>query len=78
MSAISAGTLLFRGLLHRQANTDHACTQHSSSSNAPASHCTGDQAIEMFQEAYGDDFIQSGVGYVIVIEPLSGPDKSQQ
>lgn len=32
-----------------------------------ATHCTGDRAIEMFKEAYGDDFIQMGVGRVIKI-----------
>jgi 7,8-dihydropterin-6-yl-methyl-4-(beta-D-ribofuranosyl)aminobenzene 5'-phosphate synthase len=32
------------------------------------SHCTGDQAIQMFREAYGDDFIESGAGCVISIE----------
>jgi 7,8-dihydropterin-6-yl-methyl-4-(beta-D-ribofuranosyl)aminobenzene 5'-phosphate synthase len=32
-------------------------------------HCTGDQAIRMFAEAYGDDFIAAGVGKVILIEP---------
>jgi 7,8-dihydropterin-6-yl-methyl-4-(beta-D-ribofuranosyl)aminobenzene 5'-phosphate synthase len=33
------------------------------------SHCTGDVAIRMFREEYGDDFIESGVGCVIVIGP---------
>jgi 7,8-dihydropterin-6-yl-methyl-4-(beta-D-ribofuranosyl)aminobenzene 5'-phosphate synthase len=33
------------------------------------SHCTGDRAIDMFREEYEDDFIESGVGRVIVIEP---------
>jgi 7,8-dihydropterin-6-yl-methyl-4-(beta-D-ribofuranosyl)aminobenzene 5'-phosphate synthase len=32
------------------------------------SHCTGDQAIAMFAAEYGGDFIQSGVGRVIVVE----------
>lgn len=32
-------------------------------------HCTGDQAIRMFAETYGDDFIAAGVGKVILIEP---------
>ncbi len=32
-------------------------------------HCTGDLAIQMFRQEYGDDFIQAGVGRVIVIEP---------
>jgi 7,8-dihydropterin-6-yl-methyl-4-(beta-D-ribofuranosyl)aminobenzene 5'-phosphate synthase len=33
------------------------------------SHCTGDLAIEKFRQEYGEDFIQAGVGRVIVIEP---------
>jgi 7,8-dihydropterin-6-yl-methyl-4-(beta-D-ribofuranosyl)aminobenzene 5'-phosphate synthase len=33
------------------------------------SHCTGDVAIGMFREEYGDDFIESGAGCVIIIEP---------
>jgi 7,8-dihydropterin-6-yl-methyl-4-(beta-D-ribofuranosyl)aminobenzene 5'-phosphate synthase len=33
------------------------------------SHCTGDQAMNMFRDEYGDDFIESGVGFTIVIEP---------
>lgn len=32
-------------------------------------HCTGDQAIKTFVEEYDDDFIQAGVGRVIVVEP---------
>jgi 7,8-dihydropterin-6-yl-methyl-4-(beta-D-ribofuranosyl)aminobenzene 5'-phosphate synthase len=32
------------------------------------SHCTGEQAIEMLRESYGDDFIASGVGCVIPID----------
>ena len=31
-------------------------------------HCTGDQAIGQFRNAFGDDFIQVGVGKVIEIE----------
>jgi 7,8-dihydropterin-6-yl-methyl-4-(beta-D-ribofuranosyl)aminobenzene 5'-phosphate synthase len=31
------------------------------------SHCTGELAIRMFAEEYGDDFIPTGVGSVIVI-----------
>jgi 7,8-dihydropterin-6-yl-methyl-4-(beta-D-ribofuranosyl)aminobenzene 5'-phosphate synthase len=31
------------------------------------SHCTGDQARAMFAEAYGDDYIEAGVGFVIVV-----------
>lgn len=30
-------------------------------------HCTGDKAIVMFKEAYGDDFVPMGVGKVIEI-----------
>lgn len=30
-------------------------------------HCTGDRAIALFLEAYGEDFIQNGVGQVIEI-----------
>jgi 7,8-dihydropterin-6-yl-methyl-4-(beta-D-ribofuranosyl)aminobenzene 5'-phosphate synthase len=33
------------------------------------SHCTGDQAIALFHEAYQEDFIESGVGKVLVIDP---------
>jgi 7,8-dihydropterin-6-yl-methyl-4-(beta-D-ribofuranosyl)aminobenzene 5'-phosphate synthase len=33
------------------------------------SHCTGDAAIEAFRHEYGPDFIEAGVGRVIVIEP---------
>jgi 7,8-dihydropterin-6-yl-methyl-4-(beta-D-ribofuranosyl)aminobenzene 5'-phosphate synthase len=33
------------------------------------SHCTGDQAIALFREAYGEDFIQSGAGQVFHIGP---------
>jgi 7,8-dihydropterin-6-yl-methyl-4-(beta-D-ribofuranosyl)aminobenzene 5'-phosphate synthase len=33
------------------------------------SHCTGDQAIALFREAYQDDFIEAGVGKVLVINP---------
>jgi 7,8-dihydropterin-6-yl-methyl-4-(beta-D-ribofuranosyl)aminobenzene 5'-phosphate synthase len=32
------------------------------------SHCTGDQAITMFEQEYVQDFIHSGVGNVILIE----------
>jgi metal-dependent hydrolase (beta-lactamase superfamily II)/CubicO group peptidase (beta-lactamase class C family) len=30
-------------------------------------HCTGEQAIAMFAEEYGDDFVPTGAGHVIVI-----------
>jgi 7,8-dihydropterin-6-yl-methyl-4-(beta-D-ribofuranosyl)aminobenzene 5'-phosphate synthase len=33
-------------------------------------HCTGEQAIRMFRQEYGEDFIQAGVGKVIRV-PLS-------
>ena len=33
------------------------------------SHCTGETAISMFENEYGDDFIEAGVGRVIVIGP---------
>ena len=32
-------------------------------------HCTGDKAIDLFREAYGEDSIQDGVGQVIEIAP---------
>jgi 7,8-dihydropterin-6-yl-methyl-4-(beta-D-ribofuranosyl)aminobenzene 5'-phosphate synthase len=32
-------------------------------------HCTGDQAIGLFREAYGQDFVQAGVGRVVKIGP---------
>ncbi|MBN1312437.1 MAG: MBL fold metallo-hydrolase [Anaerolineae bacterium] len=32
------------------------------------SHCTGDRAIAMFEDEYGDDFLPSGAGSVIIIE----------
>jgi 7,8-dihydropterin-6-yl-methyl-4-(beta-D-ribofuranosyl)aminobenzene 5'-phosphate synthase len=33
-------------------------------------HCTGEQAIRMFRQEYGEDFIQAGVGKVVRV-PLS-------
>ncbi len=30
--------------------------------NVAPTHCTGDKAIQMFQEAYGDHFVKAGVG----------------
>jgi 7,8-dihydropterin-6-yl-methyl-4-(beta-D-ribofuranosyl)aminobenzene 5'-phosphate synthase len=33
------------------------------------SHCTGDNAIRLFREAYEEDFIASGAGQVIEIAP---------
>lgn len=34
-------------------------------------HCTGDQAIKMFKQAYGPDFVRIGVGYTFKIETLA-------
>lgn len=31
-------------------------------------HCTGDQAIELFHRAYGDSFVRSGAGKLLVFE----------
>ena len=33
------------------------------------SHCTGDKAISMFREAFGQDYIQAGAGVVIAVGP---------
>lgn len=33
------------------------------------SHCTGDRAIALFEQGYGDGFVQSGLGMVIEIQP---------
>ena len=33
-----------------------------------ATHCSGDKAISMFQDAFGDDFVKMGVGRVIDID----------
>ena len=30
-------------------------------------HCTGDDAIELFRTAYGDDFTEGGVGRTVTI-----------
>ena len=32
-------------------------------------HCTGDQALRMFRQEYGEDFIQAGAGRVIRVPP---------
>jgi len=32
-------------------------------------HCTGDKAISLFREAYGEDFIQNGAGQIIEVAP---------
>lgn len=36
---------------------------------AAPSHCSGDKARELFAAAFGENYIQSGVGKVITIEP---------
>ena len=36
---------------------------------AAPSHCSGDRARELFAAAFGDNYIPSGVGGVITIEP---------
>jgi 7,8-dihydropterin-6-yl-methyl-4-(beta-D-ribofuranosyl)aminobenzene 5'-phosphate synthase len=33
------------------------------------SHCTGDLAVRLFAAEYGQDFISTGAGSVIVIDP---------
>jgi 7,8-dihydropterin-6-yl-methyl-4-(beta-D-ribofuranosyl)aminobenzene 5'-phosphate synthase len=38
---------------------------------AGPTHCTGDQAIRMFRNAYGGDFVQMGVGRTLQIKALS-------
>jgi 7,8-dihydropterin-6-yl-methyl-4-(beta-D-ribofuranosyl)aminobenzene 5'-phosphate synthase len=35
------------------------------------SHCTGKRATELFRDAWGDDFIESGLGAVIPLPPLA-------
>ena len=40
--------------------------------SAGPSHCTGDEAIALFREAYGDRFIRGGVGTVVEIPPAGG------
>jgi 7,8-dihydropterin-6-yl-methyl-4-(beta-D-ribofuranosyl)aminobenzene 5'-phosphate synthase len=32
------------------------------------SHCTGDLAIRLFREEYGDDFVELGTGRVVVVD----------
>lgn len=34
-----------------------------------ATHCTGDAAIRIFAEEYGSDFVQGGVGQVVLVGP---------
>jgi 7,8-dihydropterin-6-yl-methyl-4-(beta-D-ribofuranosyl)aminobenzene 5'-phosphate synthase len=36
------------------------------------SHCTGKRAAELFRDAWGEDFIESGLGAVIPLPPLAG------
>lgn len=38
---------------------------------AGPTHCTGNQAIQMFKKAYGPDFVQMGVGRTLKMEVLS-------
>jgi len=37
-------------------------------------HCTGEEAIAQFAEAFGADYVQGGVGRVIIFESTPGPD----
>jgi len=37
-----------------------------------ATHCTGDQAIEMFKKAYGKDYIPMGTGRILELEKEKG------
>lgn len=37
-------------------------------SNVGATHCTGDKAIELFKKAYGENFVQMGVGKIIKVQ----------
>jgi 7,8-dihydropterin-6-yl-methyl-4-(beta-D-ribofuranosyl)aminobenzene 5'-phosphate synthase len=37
-------------------------------------HCTGDLARRLFREAYGEDFLDVGVGRVLTIDRGIGPD----
>ncbi len=34
-------------------------------------HCTGEQAITAFVDAYGDNYVQIGTGTIIIIEPFT-------
>ena len=36
--------------------------------NAGPSHCTGERAIGLFRQAYQENFIEMGVGKVIIID----------
>lgn len=46
----------------------HALRQMGVEKVAPC-YCTGEEAIARFAEEYGEDFIQAGLGRVIVVEP---------
>ena len=35
-------------------------------------HCTGKRAMQLFREAWGEDFIEGGLGAVIPLPPLAG------
>jgi 7,8-dihydropterin-6-yl-methyl-4-(beta-D-ribofuranosyl)aminobenzene 5'-phosphate synthase len=37
---------------------------------AALSHCTGDRAGRLFEEAYGKEFLPSGAGFQITVEDL--------
>jgi 7,8-dihydropterin-6-yl-methyl-4-(beta-D-ribofuranosyl)aminobenzene 5'-phosphate synthase len=37
-------------------------------------HCTGDRAIQVFAEEYGDDFVKVGVGRAIAIGSGEGAE----
>jgi metal-dependent hydrolase (beta-lactamase superfamily II) len=37
-----------------------------------ATHCTGDQAIEMFKKAYGENYIPMGTGRILELEKEKG------
>lgn len=36
-----------------------------------ATHCTGTEAIQLFKQAFGENFIQIGTGKIIEFEPTS-------
>ena len=35
-----------------------------------ATHCTGEAAMSVFKEAYGEDWVQAGAGRVLMIDGL--------
>ena len=41
-------------------------------SKVAPSHCTGKRATELFRDAWGEEFIESGLGVVIPLPPLAG------